>query len=193
MSRRPSDQIANSRDAEGRQVIWEAIRTRGKELFSILALTDATWISRHTIRSYVNCLTAGGVLERVETPEGLRWRLVRDEGYYAPRLNQKGEPVTQGLGVEQMWRAMRGLKQFNPRDLAIHATTDVVGVSNETAKSYCSMLLSCGYLACTQKATNTHQATYQLIRNSGPLAPQIQRVKQVFDPNSKTVYQKGDA
>ena len=50
-----------------------------------------------------------------------------------------------------------------------------------------------GYLTCIQKANAHRQATYRLTRDSGPLAPQIQRVKQVFDPNSKTVYRKGEA
>lgn len=193
MSRRPVDEIAKSRDAEGRQVIWEAIRALNGAEFRTHDLTEATRIGRYTIRSYVNCLTAGGVLNRRDTEDGYRWRLARDEGYYAPRLNSKGERVTQGLGVEQMWRAMRIMKQFVTRDLALHATTDEVLVSDETAKKYCSMLLACGYLTCIEKATFERQATYRLTRNSGPLAPQIQRVKQVFDPNSKTVYRKGDA
>ncbi len=200
MSRRPVDEIARSRDAEGRQVIWEAIRAQGDAEFATPDLFGETWISPATIRSYLRCLAAGGILERTEHPDraGLRnsvtWHLVRDEGFYAPRLNRKGEPVTQGLGVEQMWRAMRIMKQFTAKDLALHATTDTVSVSVATAKSYCSMLLACGYLACLQKANARRQATYRLMpdRNSGPLAPQIQRVKQVFDPNSKRVYRKGD-
>lgn len=199
MSRRPSDQLAKSRDAEGRQVIWDAIRAIGPGDFVMGDLFQETWISRYTIRSYLNSLAAAGILDKTEHADrvghrdAVTWRLVHDEGYYAPRVNRNGERVTQGLGVEQMWRVMRHLREFTPQDLALHATTDDVAVAVQTAKSYCSMLLSCGYLICTQKAHAHRQATYRLVRNSGPLAPQIQRVKQVFDPNSKTVYQKGDA
>ncbi|WP_353428726.1 hypothetical protein [Paracoccus denitrificans] len=198
MSRRPVDQIAQSRDAEGRQVIWEAIRAQNAEFVSGDLFND-TWINRYTIRSYLNSLAAAGILEKIEHPDrvgqrdSVTWRLMKDEGFYAPRVNRKGERVTQGLGVEQMWRAMRIMKEFKAVDLALHATTDEIAVSIETAKSYCTMLLACGYLACIQKANAHRQATYRLVRNSGPLAPQIQRVKQVFDPNSKTVYRKGEA
>lgn len=199
MSRRPVDQIAKSRDAEGRQVIWEAIRALSSAEFVMGDLFKETWISRYTLRSYLNSLAAAGILEKTEHADrvghrdAVTWRLIKDEGFYAPRVNRNGEPVTQGLGVEQMWRTMRVLKEFTPRDLALHATTDVIGVTDWTAKSYCSMLLACGYLICVQKANAHRQATYRLVRNSGPLAPQIQRVKQVFDPNSKAVYQKGKA
>lgn len=199
MSRRPVDEIAKSRDAEGRQVIWGAIRAQNGAEFVMGDLFSETWISRHTIRSYLNSLAAGGILlktenaDRVGRRDAVTWRLVQDEGYYAPRLNRKGNRVTQGLGTEQMWRVMRIMKEFTPAALAMHATTEHVGVSVVTAKSYCSMLLSCGYLTCIQKANAHRQATYRLVRNTGPLAPQIQRVKQVFDPNSKTVYRKGDA
>lgn len=193
MSRRPVDQIAHSRDAEGRQVIWEEIRKRLGRQFSQPEITHATCINRHTVRTYFTCLTAGGVLERIETEDGPKWQIIRDEGFYAPRFNRQGVPVTQGLGVEQMWRTMRMLKEFTSRDLALHASTDTVVVNEATAKSYCSMLLTCGYLRCTQKATSSRQASYRLIRNSGPLAPQIQRIKQVFDPNLKEVFRKGEA
>ena len=199
MSRRPVDKIATSRDAEGRQVIWEAIRAQDGAEFSMGDLFKDTWISRHTIRSYLRALAAGGYLAKSEHPDrvgmhdAVTWRLVKGDEFYAPRVNRKGEPVTQGLGVEQMWRAMRRLKEFTAGDLALYATTDEVAVTLMTVKSYCTMLLACGYLTCIQKANAHRQATYRLTRDSGPLAPQIQRVKQVFDPNSKTVYRKGEA
>lgn len=197
MSRRPVDQIARSRDAEGRQVIWETIRAQPGP-FVMGDLFRETWISRATLRSYLRALTAAGILERTEHPErvGLRdavtWRLLQDEGHYAPRVNNKGERVTQGLGVEQMWRTMRMLKEFTSPQVAMHATTDEVQVSELTARSYCSMLLATGYLRCIQKGSGNRRATYRLVRNTGPLAPQIQRVKQVFDPNSKAVYRRGE-
>lgn len=197
MSRRPVDQIAKSRDAEGRQVIWDVIRAQGQAEFVLAGLFSDTWINKSTIRTYLRCLAAAGILEKIDHPEragqrdAVTWRLARDEGYYAPRVTRDGRPVIQGLGVEYMWRAMRHLKEFTPRDLAAHATLDDVSVSILTAKSYISMLMSCGYLTCIQKANAHRQATYRLTRNTGPLAPQVQRIKQVFDPNQNRVYEKG--
>lgn len=194
MSRRAVDQIAQSRDAEGRQVIWEAIRAQGDAEFTIPEIFGGTWISAATIRSYLRSLFAAGIIERTSISSNIvKWKLVRDDGFYAPRVNRKGEPVTQGLGVEQMWRAMRIMKEFTSGELALHATTEDVAVTVQTAKNYAGMLLACGYLVCVQKGNATRQATYRLTRNTGPLAPQIQRVKQVFDPNSKAIYRKGDA
>ena len=66
MSRRPVDQIAKSRDAEGRQVIWEAIRALSSAEFVMGDLFKETWISRYTLRSYLNSLAAAGILEQTE-------------------------------------------------------------------------------------------------------------------------------
>ena len=62
-----------------------------------------------------------------------------------------------------------------------------------TAQSYCTMLLATGYLRVVQKANPaaSKKAIYRLIRNDGPKPPMIQRVKQVFDPNTGKTYQKG--
>lgn len=45
-------------------------------------------------------------------------------------------------------------------------------------------------LRVVQKASPGHgrKAIYRLIRNTGPLPPQIQRVKHVFDPNTREVH-----
>lgn len=190
MSRRPSDQIARDPNAEGRQVIWEAIRAKTGP-FTIPDIVQATYISRHTVRSYLNCLVAGGLMRRFEDEKHIFWELLRDEGYYYPRLNQRGERVTQGMGVEQMWRTMRIMHQFSPRELALQASTDDVQIAPPTAKKYCTHLLQAGYLRCVQKATHERQAIYRLIRNSGPQAPQIQRALRIWDPNTETTWDLG--
>lgn len=93
-----------------------------------------------------------------------------------------------------MWNSMRGLVEFSPRDISAHSTTPDVRVTEWTAKSYCSMLLRAGYLRVLKKAEPAagRQAIYRLIRNSGPKPPQIQRIKQVFDPNTGVVHRLGD-
>ena len=93
-----------------------------------------------------------------------------------------------------MWTSMRGLGEFNPRDIAAHSTTPDVRVSELTAKAYCAMLLKTGYLRVLKKAEPMagRQAIYRLIRNSGPKPPQIQRIKQVYDPNTGAVHIPGD-
>jgi hypothetical protein len=54
------------------------------------------------------------------------------------------------------------------------------------------MLLATGYLRVVEKANPSQDklAVYRLIRNDGPKPPMIQRVKQVYDPNTGRVYRK---
>lgn len=188
MSRRPVDAIANSRDPEGRQFIWDSIRAFEGAWFTSPQINRDTLLDRRTVSSYLQCLVAGHYLERDDSGELIRWRLIKDSAH-APRLRPDGSPVKSGGGTDNMWRTMRMMQQFTPRDVACHATTDSVSVSEKTAKGYCGKLLSCGYLRVVSKAVpGVRQATYRLIRNSGPKAPQIQRIKVVFDPNTNTVH-----
>lgn len=74
---------------------------------------------------------------------------------------------------------------FSAADLAAHSTTADITVTENHAKVYCSRLLAAGYLRVVQKAAPpTRAAIYRLIRNTGPKPPQLQRVQQVFDPNT---------
>jgi hypothetical protein len=191
MSRISADKAASSREPQGRQPLWEAMLAFEGKPFSVAQIVDALYVNRRTVSSYLACLCAGGYADRQDDPDGpVTYRIVKaDPPYHAPRLNRKGEPVTQGAGVENMWRSMRRQGEFQPFEIAAWSSTELVQVSEKTAKTYCSMLLKAGYLRVTKKAVpGTFQATYVLIRNSGPKPPQIQRIKQVFDPNTKTVY-----
>lgn len=173
----------------GRQEIWQAIR-QCDQSFTVSDLVDRTGANRKTVIDYLRCLLPGGVIAEVE--EG-HFKLTEDRGFHAPRLNREGKPVTQGAGTENMWRSMRGLTEFSPRDIAAHSTTPDVAVSEHTAKAYCGMLLKTGYLRVVKKAEPLagRQAIYRLIRNLGPKPPQIQRVKRVFDPNTREVFEQG--
>jgi hypothetical protein len=52
------------------------------------------------------------------------------------------------------------------------------------------MLLATGYLKVMRKADPTQGriAKYRLVRDSGQAAPQVQRVKRVYDPNTGLVH-----
>ncbi len=176
-----------SAETVGRQEIWAAIRGFGQP-FSLEELLNKTGADRKTAQDYLRCLLPGGVV--AQASDGC-FTLVDDRGFHAPRLNRAGKPVTQGAGVENMWRSMRMLAQFSFRDIVAHSTTDAVTISDTTAKTYCGMLLRCGYLRVVQKAdTRGRAAIYRLIRNSGPQPPMIQRIKVVYDPNLKTVFEQ---
>ena len=176
--RRPVDQM----DKAPQEAVWETIRAL--EIFTLTEVVDKARVNRKTARDYLKRLMAGGYVEPFGDEEEGRMRLIRQGGIHPPRLKRDGSPVTQGGGTMNMWRTMRMLKTFTPRDLVAHANTPDVTVSELTARSYCSMLLKAGYLRVMQKAVpGKRQATYKFVRNTGPMPPQIQRVKQVYDPN----------
>lgn len=183
MTRKPIDQLSKDPKPQGQDGVWAEIRRL--KIFTKREIHDSTDINKKTITDYVQRLMAGGYIEEHDSfVETAQYMLVRDAGIHPPRIRPNGQPVQQGKGTANMWRSMRMLGQFTPRDIMAHSTTDTVSVTEATAKSYCSMLLRARYLRVVQKAVpGKRQATYKFVRNTGPLPPQVQRVKQVFDPN----------
>lgn len=204
MARKPVTQLAGGKGP--RQHIWDAIRCLAaasdkafnqQQIWEALPSAIRLQIDSTTIRDYRRCLVAGGYLER-DTPSqsGSRYamatyRLVRDTGMEAPRVRLNGQPVTQGLAQEQMWRTLRiATGDTNARELAAHASTPAVPVDETAAGDYLRMLHLAGYLLCTKEArTSGGTARYRLLscRNTGPRPPMICRTKVVYDPNESRV------
>ncbi|ANT39883.1 Phage protein [Rhodovulum sp. P5] len=180
MSRKPVDQLATSSKPQGQDGVWACLRMlRTATVGEIVRETD---INRKTVADYLHRLLAGGYVTVEGTPA--RYTLIRDAGHHAPRLRADGSAVTQGAGTRNMWRSMNMMGEFSALDLAVHSTAGDVTVTEATAKSYCTALLKAGYLRVVQKARpGVRPAIYRLVRKTGPRAPQIQRVKQVWDPN----------
>ena len=87
---------------------------------------------------------------------------------------------------QNMWLAMRKNRTFTFRDIAALANTTNAPVSEKAAQAYIRLLLQAGYLKVLEKAlpSSGRLATYMLIRNSGPMPPEVQRVRAIFDPNT---------
>ena len=187
MARKPVDQAGSPRDA-----IWATVRVIGAadHAFTVSEIADNARANDKTVRDYLKGLTAAGYLQQSMATgalEATRWVLVRDNGNEAPRVRSDGSPVTQGTVTEQLWRGMYMLKEFTFEDLVETASVEI---PVDTAKAYCKMLLATGYLRVLRKAepTSGRIARYRLVRNNGPKPPQIQRVKRVYDPNSREVF-----
>ena len=196
MSRKPIDK---QQPSECRQAIWEWVRAYAAKhgpahTFTINDIPVD--LEETSIREYLAALHKGGYLEAIS--QGKRgtanvYRLIFDCGVDAPRLRKDGVPVTQGQGRLQMWNSMRIIKSFTATDLAFNASTDDHQVSESDANGYCQALHKAGYLRVLAPAQtgpgSSKQATYMLIpaRWSGPQPPQIQRTKQVYDPNLRRV------
>lgn len=184
----------------GYEAVWVAIRELREftltDLITHIGKKSCWSVNDNTVSDYVYRLKNGGYLsvsQRTPRSNGIcqyTYQLVRDIGIHAPRLRRDGTESTQGLGRTQMWRSMKMLKTFDARDLSITSSNETTAVSEGEAKSYIQHLAHAGYLALVQ-AANTHgglaRYTLKPSRNSGPRAPQIQRVKRVYDPNWQRV------
>ena len=202
MAQKPIDK---RRPDETRAAIWQAIRdTRGKggepnSPFTIHDIWAQTRCTRDIAREYIVSLAAGGFLQKLSPAPGSSsplYVLLRDTGVEAPRVRRNGTLVTQGIGREQMWRTLKiAGADFSCRDLAISASTDEHHVQEHEAKDYLYHLHRAGYLIITVEGGPARLTRYRLLpsKYTGPRPPQIQRVKQVYDPNIGKVVWKGAA
>lgn len=190
--RRPVDVLAAAPKPSGRQAIWAAMRARG--VFTLGDLARGTDLPRKTIRDYLDCLLAAGVavIDDACGPAGeaaysVATEAARRHGAEAPRLRRDGSTVTQGLSTEQMWRTMKRLGGgWTAAELAAAASTEATPVSPVHALDYCRTLLRAGYLRSSGRGRKL-RFVFQPHRDTGPLAPQIQRCAQVWDANERRV------
>lgn len=183
---------ADQQHASPRQAIWTALR-RPHACITARAISELTGILRKTVSDYLISLARAGYLEMIaDAPvQGdRRYALIRDVGHEAPRVRRDGSAVPVGGGTEAIWRTMQVLGEFTHVDLAQHATTDRLTVSETTVATYVSALAKAGYLVTVRPAQSrlARPAIYRLVRRSGPRPPQVQRVKRVYDPNTGEVF-----
>jgi len=183
MSRKPIDQ---QQPRECRQAIWDWIRTHASATFIINDILFDVRLEVSSVNEYLTGLVNAGYLDACKgskRAEPTIYNLIKDTGHDAPRVRKDGTPVTQGQGRQAMWNAMQVLKTFSATDLAFNARTDAHTVAESEAKSYCAALCKAGYLV------GLVGQRYCLIPAmwTGPHPPQIQRTKQIYDPNLRRV------
>ncbi len=197
--RKPANIVAANKHTTP-DIVWAAIREL-KEFTReslVLHLDKDNRVMDETIFSYVQSLHKGGFLtvDRKKHVRGVAsiyfYRLVKDVGVEAPRLTRSGKICTQGKTRENLWRTMRIIGEFNYNELAIAASTEETPIKGSTAKDYIKHLYSAGYLVCVKECVRGNSripARYRLLKSkfTGPRPPQVQRVKQVFDPNLNEV------
>jgi hypothetical protein len=189
-----------------RDRIWAAIRAFGtgrSVWFSVAEIMTLSEQRVDTVLSYLTGLEKAGYIAYIAEARApllkrvLRcYQLVRDVGVEAPRVDADGKPVTQGIGDEQMWTAMRALKgTFGARELSIAASTERHVVAHNTAKRYARYLAYAGYLAVVKESTGGRgsERIYRFVksRNTGPRAPIITRDKSVIDGNTGDIVLQG--
>ena len=186
-----------------RDRIWAAIRCFGQfglpgahREFSVAEIMVLSEQRADTALAYLRGLEKAGFIKPIEGErlvpgrrEFRRYRLVRDIGVDAPRVTGDGTPVEQGAGREQMWRAVKVLKDFDCRELAAAASTEPHPVSVEEVKTYARLLARAGYLQLTVRGGSHRAARYRFLRarNTGPREPLVSRAKEVIDSNTGQV------
>ncbi|MFT0861671.1 hypothetical protein [Ancylobacter sp. G4_0304] len=173
---------------------WSIIRdldTSGP--WTIAMIVQQTRTHHEVVGRYVRRLRRGGFAEvvghidRGGLPAVPQYRLTSRPSA-APRLREDGSqcPPTQ---QEQMWVAMRNLAQFDARELAYAASTDVVRVNLDAAKSYVARLNAAGYLIEVRPSKGRTLALWRLkpAMNTGPAAPKVMHTRLVWDPNRSAV------
>lgn len=171
-----------------RQAVWDAI-SKMRDGVTIRQLRDETTMKVDSVREYVIGLEKAGYLERVNPVESQNgaaaavFKLINDIGVDAPRVRKDGSPVTAGQGRENMWSAMRIMRRFTARELAVAARTPDCFVAESTAADYAKHLCHAGYLR------SQDDGSYLMLPTAytGPKAPMIQRTKVVWDPNQNKI------
>lgn len=182
-----------------RQRVWAAIRKNSNE-FTIEQVADLGQMKYESARGFVACLVKANVVQilreaKVSThSKSIRrkyFKLVNDLGYTVPSISKDGKLIVNVTGNKAMWNALRITKQaVNAHELVQLASNDEISIKLETANEYLRALHHAGYLTLTQPANNAGgKAKYRLlpVMDTGPIPPQIQRAKQVFDPNTNQV------
>lgn len=184
-----------------RQRVWLAIRKHADE-FTIQQVADLGDMKYDSTRDFLTGLRRAGVikeLRRERKPYSgshiqiIFYTLVNDLGYTAPSVDRQGNILTPRPINRAMWNTLRITNQpLNAHELASLSSNDELIVSTDTADRYLRLLHEAGYLKIA--VTSHHavrKAKYMLLphMNTGAKPPQIQRVKQVFDPNlNETMY-----
>lgn len=173
---------------KNRKMVWKVIREL--KHFTIRDIEDRTKIQPRTITSYLQALERAEIINKEVVYKPNRgclrtniYNLTKDTGVMAPVINKNGQLV-EDTHQSRIWRAIRILRNFTLRDIVATASQDDDPVSLTAADQYLNYLKKAGYLS---KKNNEKVFRLNLAMNKGIQAPQIQRIKQIYDPNIDAV------
>jgi len=183
-------------ERETRDALWKSIRTRRE--FTIPDLTEDCDLAYNSISRYLARLVKAEILEAdpvTKVPDGKTfpgaagrrrtYRLLKDS-LDPPRILPDGTVTDAHPGTQRMWNTIRNRKVFNLSDLHALSSTTRHPVARSAAAQYLKYLEYAGYVRKVE-GKEISRATYRIVKNTGPKAPVIQRVRQVWDPNVRKV------
>ncbi|WP_264047531.1 hypothetical protein [Methylobacterium flocculans] len=183
----------HSLKVSGPKAYWDAMRA--------LTLRAGSFTSRdvaehcgvtveNTVICYVAACVRYGHLDVVgerppATPTGRPFKL------YAVKVTERLEApfekadITRkhGAAHQQMWTAMRALPHFTTRELAVHASTDEVSISSDTARIFCWKLEQAGYLQELGRNGRWRVLRIRPGKSTGPIPPAITFKGEVIERN----------
>lgn len=163
------------------QATWDTVSDRSE--FSVACLAQLG-VPAETARGYLTRWERDGRIALVRQAKNRTL-------FYAPlRRDATGDgakPFPQ-TPENNMWTAMRGLKQFTAQDISLTATHGQTEVSELMAKRYIRSLLEAGYLKVLRREIpGRRRARYRLLKDTGPYGPCIKRVEALADPNCEAL------
>ncbi|WP_300555179.1 hypothetical protein [Desulfovibrio sp.] len=171
-----------------RELIWAAMRQL-KE-FSQRDIALLSRCCRSKVQDYLKGLTRAGLVQRLnpeaKLAEEAGYKLLKDTGIEAPRVRKDGT-LLPASGRNRMWKVMQVLKVFTEEELVDTASLPEAPIALGEAVTYCRWLARGGYLKARQ------DGGWKMVpaKYTGVKAPQILRVKKLFDPNLGIVVYEG--
>lgn len=194
--RKPVDVLALRPKPSGQDAVWGVLRAALRAPpMTVREIARAARTDTRTARSYLVRLAAAGIVT-AEGEDPVRYRLARDPGPETPRYRPDGTPVRPVSARQQIWNALKVHKFGDAATIAREASVGigVARVDAGDARHYLGYLFRAGYLRVEGGGRGGHKgrAVYRLIRDTGPDAPMIQRLRRIWDPNLKQVVWAGE-
>lgn len=165
-----------------REKMWAAMRQ--EKTFILARIAQLAQCGNTKARDYLRSLKASGhvrVLKEATPRTAALYELALDTGVDAPRVRKDGTMLPPS-GRNRMWNVMRVMGVFTVAELAANASLPDAPVAEDEAAYYCRWLEQGGYLSRRGNGWQFIPAKF-----TGAKAPQILRVKALFDPNLGTV------
>jgi hypothetical protein len=164
-----------------RQPCWDYIQKLNGRTFTRREIERATEYNSRSCKYYLEQLVQAGVL--AETPaigagNETRYHCVKNLGPIAPSIKD-GQVLDPVKWQQNVWNALRALKGGTVEDIVIASRTETEQPSVYRVKTYLQMLVKGGYL---RRRKNSYQSIPACM--TGPKAPQVIQVNQVFDANT---------
>lgn len=181
-----------SRNRQGRLLMWQVMTHRLKDGFTIAQVAKAAAVDYTTAHKYVQGLKAHDYVVCLrpwiptEPEADAVYQVALNTGPHPPVPQVAGvlDPNRPGQrmdGMNRVWVVMRMAKCFDVGHLV-----GMTGLRRETVQTYLGRFVTAGYVEVVRPRDSGRSdggGMYELVKDTGPLAPVFKRGGEVFDPN----------